>query len=107
MPTPRRRSMNASSMISGLPRNFWENRHTRHSPPVQREGRCTVPDRDEKSSRGGEVDSGFRERRQGFVGLLFLLQGLIQQPDRILHAELRGPLLQGTVAGDFVVFDGL
>src|SRR5713226_7634880 len=78
------------------------NFHPLQSLPREHKGR-----REEKSSRCGEVDRGFREGRQALVGLLFLLQGLIQQPDRVFHAELRGPLLQGTVAGDFVMLDGL
>src|SRR5258708_39812797 len=62
--------------------------------------------REEKSSRSGEVDRGFRESRQALVGLLLLLQGLVEQLDRVLHAELRGPLLQRAVAGDCVMLDG-
>src|SRR5882724_2033595 len=75
--------------------------------------RCTAEEalhrvRDTKeSSRRGEVDCGFRERRQTHVGLLLLLQGLIQQPGGVFHAELGGPLFQRAITGNFVVLDGL
>src|SRR5712692_6323778 len=75
--------------------------------------RCTAEEalhrvRDTKeSSRRGEVHCGFRERRQTRVGLLLLLQGLVQQPGGVFHAELGGPLFQRAITGNFVVLDRL
>src|SRR5260370_34767972 len=77
------------------------------SPGTSPSPAMTLPSDTRRSSRGGEVHCGFRERRQAFVGLLLLLQGLIQQPNGVFHVELAGPLFQCAVARDFVVFDGL
>ena len=54
------------------------------------------------SSRRPNVHRGLGNGRQGLVGLLLLLQGLIQLPDRP-HAEPGSPSLQSSVAGDFDV----
>ena len=51
--------------------------------------------------RGGfEVHGSFRERGQSLIRLPLLLQGLIQQANRILDAELKRPLLQRAVSRD-------
>ena len=41
------------------------------------------------------------------VGLFLFLQVLVEQPDRIRHAQLAGPGLERAVAGDLVMFDRL
>src|SRR6185312_2598694 len=60
-----------------------------------------------ESSRRPNVHRGLGNGRQGLVGLLLLLQGLIQQPDRLFHTEPGSPSLQSSVAGDFVMLDRL
>src|SRR5258708_7379294 len=72
----------------------------------QRNSAAPRPGHERRSSRRGEVHGSFRERRQALIGSLLLLQGLIQQPNGVLHAELLRPLLQRAIARDFVVLDG-
>src|SRR5262249_51087125 len=53
------------------------------------------------------VDGGLRQIRQRSVGLLFLLQSLIEQAPALGQAEVLGPGLQRPVAGNLIVFDRL
>src|SRR5215471_10707435 len=53
------------------------------------------------------VDGGFRQLGQRFVGLLFLLQSLVEQARGLLQAEVPGPGLQRPVAGNLIVLDRL
>ena len=64
--------------------------------------RCT-----RSSSLSVLVDLVFCKLREGLVGLLFLGERCLQQLHSLIQAELRGPRLQRTVAGDLIVLDGL
>ena len=53
------------------------------------------------------VDHRVGQLRQRFVGVLLLRQRGIEQPDGFIEIELLGPALEGSIAGDLVVLDGL
>jgi len=53
------------------------------------------------------VEAALSELRQQLVGLLLLLQRLVEQPHGLRQVQLAGPGLQGAVAGNLVVLDGL
>ena len=53
------------------------------------------------------VDRRIGKLGQRLVGLLLLGQRLVEQLDRILHAELGSPGLQRAVAGNLIVLDRL
>ena len=53
------------------------------------------------------IDDAFRDRRQGCVGLLLLLQGGVQKPDGVSEPQLICPGLKRSVPGYLVVLDRL
>src|SRR3546814_17749332 len=53
------------------------------------------------------VHRALGELGEEHVGLLLLLQGLVKQLGGLVHAELLRPRLEGAVAGDLVMLDGL
>ena len=53
------------------------------------------------------IDEGLGQLCQGLVGLLLFGESSVQQLDRRVHPEFARPGLQGAVAGNLVVFDGL
>src|SRR5688572_22205760 len=60
-----------------------------------------------RGSGGFLVDGALGELAQQLVSLLLFLEGLIEQPCRIAHAELRCPSLERAVAANLVMLDGL
>src|SRR4051812_37477450 len=60
-----------------------------------------------KSARSPHVDHAFRQRGQLGVGLLFLIERLLQQAGAIVAPELTRPRDQAAVAGDLIMFGGL
>src|ERR1700756_5148050 len=59
------------------------------------------------SLRSLGVDGGDCDLAQGLVRFLFLSERLIEQLDGIFHAEVLSPGLQGAVARNFIMLDGL
>src|SRR3546814_2055107 len=62
---------------------------------------------DDQASGRLAVHRALGELGEEHVGLLLLLQGLVKQLGGLVHAELLRPRLEGAVAGDPVMLDGL
>src|SRR4051794_26957274 len=66
-----------------------------------------LPHSTEELACGPEVDLAFRQRGQLGVGLLFLIERLLQDAGAIVASKLPRPGNQAAVAGDLIVLGGL
>ncbi len=56
---------------------------------------------------GGLVDAALRELGQHVVGVAFLVERLLEKPDRVIVAEGLGIAARGAIGGNLVVLDAL